>query len=198
MPVAIVVGFAAQRTVSGVPGLALTLALVWGVMVLVWWIRGGRGWRIDEELHVAASPEATFAILDDPARAARLDPRVVAVEVDGPLGPGQRVRARLDVGRREVVDESVIVDRVPPTLLVADVRAVTVGGRPVQIGTQRQTLAFSPAPGGGTRVALRVRGRPVGFASRMRIGLVHPGEARNARAALRRLADQVSVPERSL
>ena len=154
----------------------------------MWWIRGGRGWRIDVETLVAAPPELVFAILDDPARARDLDPRIVGVEV---LGPG-RQRVHMRVARRDVVMEAVDAAREPPTLLAWDVVDVRVGGKPRDAGTQRGTFTLERVEG-GTRVRLTIRGRPGGATSRWAIGTRHGIEARAMRKLLRRLRDYASA-----
>lgn len=163
------------------------------VLAGVWWVRGGRGWRIDAETIVDAPPDRVFAILDDPANAPRLNPRIVRTE---PLSPG-RLRHHLRVGLRDVVIETLEFEREPPRLSVSDVVVVRVRGRPIDAGTQRQTFALEPAPEGGTRVRLEIRGRPGNAWSRIAIGSRNPIEQRAARRVLRRLRDYASAPERS-
>lgn len=182
-------GFVSARVTEGPVALVVGGPAILVMLLLVWWIRGRRGWRIDEETTVAAPPEAVFALLGDPNRTPAIDPRVVRVE---PL-EGGRLRVFARVRRRDVEAELVEVAREPPALLVQDVVEVRVGGKLVAQGSQRQTFTLETA-NGGTRVRLRITGRADRAASRIALGVVHGDEARAARAMLRRLRDSARAP----
>jgi carbon monoxide dehydrogenase subunit G len=192
IPAGIALGFAGGRIVDGIVGLVLTLVVLFALLALVWWIRGGRGWRIDAETEFDAPPEEVFALLDDPERTVDADPRLVATEV---IAPGLQ-RYRMRVALRDVEVEMAAVAREPPKRLVDDVVRVSIGGKRVQAGTQRQTLTLTPLDG-GTRVRLEVRGHAGTAAARFGIGVRHDTEARYARRVLRRLRDYASAPARS-
>ena len=186
-------GFAGQRLLPGAWGFLVAILLVPAGLALVWWLRGGRGWRIEEEATVPAPPETVFPLLDDPRHAPALDPRCTGGRVVGGEGVGRRDLLTVRVGRREVEIESEVVEHDPPRRATADVVATRVDGRPAEAGTQRLAFALEPAPD-GTRVRLSIRGAPGGARSRMAIGVRHPGERRQARATLRRLRSLVAAP----
>jgi uncharacterized protein YndB with AHSA1/START domain len=193
--VGVPLGFAAARLSDGVAGLGIAVAAILALTFGLWWVRGGRGWRIDAERHVAAPPETVFAILDDPARAPELDPRTTAGER---LGDG-RERYRTRRGRRELELEFEVAVREPPHRLEQELVAVhRADGRPIAAGTQRQAVELRPE-GDGTRVRLSIRGAPASASERIGIGVAHAEEAGHARRMLDRLADlaaQAGAPAR--
>ena len=156
------------------------------------WIRGGRGWHIDEEIHVDAAPGTVFAILDEPEHAHALNPRLARIE-----RVGDRIRHHVRHGRRDGWTDHEIVERRPPHRLVHEVVGGELGGRPSPSGTRsRVTFDLKPSAG-GTLVRLSVRGTPADATARFLIGFVHGQGARAARAMLRRLRDYASAPARS-
>lgn len=164
-------------------GAAIAFALVMAIAGVVWWVRGGRGWRVDETAHVPAAPETVFAILDDPGQAPRLDPRTLSARRVGD-------RRELYVLRRGGLTyeaEFEVVAREPPGRLVQELVALRRRGRPASTPGQLQTWELEP-DGDGTKVRLTIRGAAGSPRARIALGAAHDGEARSVRRVLARLA----------
>jgi carbon monoxide dehydrogenase subunit G len=108
---------------------------------------------IEERFEVAASPEAVWAFLLDPARLAPCLPGCERLEIVD--ATTYRVRLTVKVGFLSTTQDlrMTIVEAEPPRRLVADGR-----GEDTRLGSQvdvRSTLELSPAGTGATTVSYR-------------------------------------------
>lgn len=106
---------------------------------------------------IRAAPEAVWAVLTDPVGYAAWNPEVVGL--DGRLGPGERVRARVKVG-------SGAVRTVPLTVTVYDppIHMEWTGGLPLGLFTGRRYLTVTPrAAGAEFRMLVRMSGPLAGL-----------------------------------
>ena len=90
---------------------------------------------------IRASREAVWKILTDAARYADWNPEIVAI--DGRMGPGERIRARVKVGSGAIRPVTLRV-----TAFEEPVRMEWTGGLPLGLFIGRRTLTVTPADGG--------------------------------------------------
>jgi uncharacterized protein YndB with AHSA1/START domain len=90
---------------------------------------------------IRASREAVWRILTDASGYADWNPEIVAI--DGRMGPGERIRARVKVGSGAIRPVPLRV-----TAFEEPVRMEWTGGLPLGLFIGRRTLTVTPADGG--------------------------------------------------
>jgi uncharacterized protein YndB with AHSA1/START domain len=90
---------------------------------------------------IRASREAVWKILTDAARYADWNPEIVAI--DGRMGPGERIRARVKVGSGAIRPVTLRV-----TAFEEPVRMEWTGGLPLGLFIGRRTLTVTPTDDG--------------------------------------------------
>lgn len=147
--------------------------------------------RVTQE--VQASPERTFAVATDLARASQVVPAVRSIEflTAGPLATGARFRETRVVLGREHTQVMEVLELDPP-------RAYTVGTELSGFRIESR-FRFHPHPG-GTRIELTIEGEPLNLAAVMAGALFGPklrDLERECAADLAALAAEAALEPRS-
>jgi len=103
-------------------------------------------------VQIAASPEAVWTVLADPAGYADWNPEIVAI--DGRFAPGRRITARVHIGNGVIRSVTMRVTAFQPP-----VRMEWTGGLPLGLFVGRRVFAVTPRDGGAEfRMELRMTG----------------------------------------